>query len=232
MNDSIVFTCSIADIILRSFLVTHIDIVILTTKKDFLHRALLFSFMRRKLYFCLKKSEWTSWRKYGKAKWLREIVASVRILYFDHFTVKNQIDAKMYSAAIRKQTNGSPSIKANFIIKEHNTHSKCFSLLQICNARKYTGNIYVTDHSSNPMFSCHKTSWFVQVHNVSKQRSEVHAPQIGLRSCITLSCSVARGLGAMGPERPLVRGGKLLMKNYFLRVVLPIQSLWLETLDW
>ena len=47
----------IVDFIPRSFLVTHIDIVILTTKKNFLHRALLFLFMSHKLYFA-GKNEW------------------------------------------------------------------------------------------------------------------------------------------------------------------------------
>jgi len=36
------FSCYVVDFILRSFLFTHIEVVILTTKKDFLHRALLF----------------------------------------------------------------------------------------------------------------------------------------------------------------------------------------------
>jgi len=38
----LLFSCIAVDFILRSFLLTHIEIVILTTKKYFLHRALLF----------------------------------------------------------------------------------------------------------------------------------------------------------------------------------------------
>jgi len=36
------FSCIAVDFILRNFLLTHIGMVILTTKKYFLHRALLF----------------------------------------------------------------------------------------------------------------------------------------------------------------------------------------------
>jgi len=39
----LLFSCIAVDFILRSFLLTHIGIVILTNKKYFLHRALLFS---------------------------------------------------------------------------------------------------------------------------------------------------------------------------------------------
>jgi len=52
------FSCFAVDFILRSFLLTHIGIVILTNKRYFLHRALLFSSWVVKLYFSC--SEWAN----------------------------------------------------------------------------------------------------------------------------------------------------------------------------
>jgi len=49
VNDSIVCT------LFYSFLFTHIDIVILTTNTNFLHRALLFLFVRRKAVLLLQQ---------------------------------------------------------------------------------------------------------------------------------------------------------------------------------
>jgi len=50
------FSCFVVDFILRSFLFTHIEIVILTTKKYFLHRDLLF-FMNHKTYIFAATNE-------------------------------------------------------------------------------------------------------------------------------------------------------------------------------
>jgi len=66
------FSCFAVDFILRSFLFTHIKIVILTNKKYFLHRALL----------------------QRKAKRPREILPPIRAFCFDHFTVENQINTR------------------------------------------------------------------------------------------------------------------------------------------
>jgi len=35
-------------------------------------------------------------------------------------------------------------------------HSKCFSILQSCNAHRFA-KFYVTDHSTSAISSCHKT---------------------------------------------------------------------------
>jgi len=48
--------CSLVDVSLQSFLFTHIDIVALTTDIDFLHRALLFVFMRHEAALCLQQT--------------------------------------------------------------------------------------------------------------------------------------------------------------------------------
>jgi len=78
------FSCFAVDFILRSFLFTHIGIVILTNKKYFLHRALLFSLWVVKLYFWC--SEWAnelhnvnSARPRGLAKYYHRSELSVLI---------------------------------------------------------------------------------------------------------------------------------------------------------
>ena len=98
------FSRFVVDLILRSFLFTHIEIAILTTKKCFLHRALLFLLWVVKLYFCC--SEWAnelhnvnSARSSGPGEHYHRSG-----LCFDHFTVKNQIDTKTKSTAIRRPT--------------------------------------------------------------------------------------------------------------------------------
>jgi len=86
------FYFSTVGFILRSFLFTHIDIVTLRTKKDFLHRAILFLFMRHKAAFLLQQmSQSTLYRKQVKAKWPRAMLPPVIAFCFDHFTVQNQI---------------------------------------------------------------------------------------------------------------------------------------------
>jgi len=53
----IVFTCYIVEFIQMRFLFTHIVVVILTTKKDFFQRALLFLVMSHKAVLLLQKNE-------------------------------------------------------------------------------------------------------------------------------------------------------------------------------
>jgi len=55
------FSSLIIDFIPSSFLFTHVDIVILTTKKDFLHRDLKFLLMSHKAVLLLHQiNQWTS----------------------------------------------------------------------------------------------------------------------------------------------------------------------------
>jgi len=49
------FHCFIIDFILSSFLLTHMDIVILVNKKGFMHRDFLFLFMSHKAVYCCHK---------------------------------------------------------------------------------------------------------------------------------------------------------------------------------
>jgi len=49
------FSCFVVDFILRSFLFTQIEIVSLTTNKDFLHRTLLFLNMSYKTVLLLQQ---------------------------------------------------------------------------------------------------------------------------------------------------------------------------------
>jgi len=83
------FSCFFVDFILRRFLFTHIEIVIMPTKKYFLHRDLSFLLYVIKLYSRCKK--WANeLHKISSA-----ILPLVRTLCFDHFTVENQIDARI-----------------------------------------------------------------------------------------------------------------------------------------
>jgi len=53
------FSCFVVDLILRSFLSTRIEIVILTTKKYFLHRALLSLLSHKTVCSLQQMSQWT-----------------------------------------------------------------------------------------------------------------------------------------------------------------------------
>jgi len=83
---------------------TYIEIVIFTTKKYFLRRALLFLLWVIKLYFCCNKwaselNDVSGARPSGLAIYYRRPELPV----FDHFTVENQIDPSMKSTTIRRQ---------------------------------------------------------------------------------------------------------------------------------
>jgi len=101
-----IFSCFVVGFILRSFLFTQIEIVILMTKKEFLHRALLFLLWVTKLYFWCNEyanelHNAISARPSGLAKCHHQ--SELPVLITSH--LKNQIDAKIKGTAIPKPTN-------------------------------------------------------------------------------------------------------------------------------
>jgi len=79
--------------------------------------------------------QYISWRKLLKVKRPREILPPVRTFCFDHFTVQNQIDAKIKRSAIWRQTNCGEFVIRRVRRREHNLRNKCFPVLQTCHAR-------------------------------------------------------------------------------------------------
>ena len=137
-------------------------------------------------------SQRTSQSKQHKAKRSCEILPPFWTFSFHHFTVENQIDARIKIRRFEsKITVKSPLFESNVIRREHNFHSKCFSVLQTCNTRTLTGLFYVTDHSSSSMSSCREVFAVVGTSSWrSKQHLKVHAAQTDLHNCVTFRKTV------------------------------------------
>ena len=143
---SIVFLF-VVDFILRSFLFTHIEIVILTTKKYFLHRALLFSLWVVKLYFCC--SEWAnelhnvnSARPSGLAKYYHRSELSVLIT--------SQLKIKLIPEQKVRRFEGKPSAERPYskraLLEEGIVYiASVFKVLQGCDVRWFAGKFCIKD---------------------------------------------------------------------------------------
>jgi len=79
-----------------------------------------------------------------------EILTPVRTFCFDHFTVDNQIDVRIKSRAIRRQTICRESLIRNVLYWKRGIMyiASVFNVLQSCDAGRLVGRFYVTDHSS------------------------------------------------------------------------------------
>jgi len=174
-ESSNVFHSFIIGFILRSFLFTQIVIVILTNKKDLLHLVLLLILLRCKAAFLLRRmSQWTQVAQGQMASW--NVTTGQNFLqYFDHFQAQKQIDAKMKSTTIRRQTNCREFLIRSKHYEEESIIfiTSVYQIPQTCVARRLAGKFYVTDHSSTQCFHVTRFSlWLAQVRSVQNNISK------------------------------------------------------------